>query len=171
LLCVCELYILNRLVIKSPYITLRCVLLFLNALTAVGALRALIDFTNVRRFYSSMGNPLAVKGLTTSKTMFKFSADLDFCRLRFAQAVPFHLNLCLPFNSFSNDSLTSAFPANLLPILSGSFVSLTVLFQCASRLSFLLFVFCSLNLEIVRHAGHIFSRDAPKSLGKADIRC
>ena len=31
----------------------------------------LIDFTlsNARRVYSSMGNPLAVKGLTTSKTM------------------------------------------------------------------------------------------------------
>ena len=37
----------------------------LNALTAVGALMTLIDFTlsNVRRFYSSMGNRLAVKGL------------------------------------------------------------------------------------------------------------
>ena len=42
-----------------------------NPLTAVWALRALIDFTlsNARRFYSSMGNPLAVKGLTTSKTV------------------------------------------------------------------------------------------------------
>ena len=39
-----------------------------NALTALGALRALIDFTlsNARRFYSSMGNPLPVKGLTAS---------------------------------------------------------------------------------------------------------
>ena len=38
----------------------------INALTAVGALRALIDFTlsNARRFYSSIGNPLAAKGLT-----------------------------------------------------------------------------------------------------------
>ena len=38
---------------------------YLNALTAVGALMTLIDFTlsNARRFYSSMGNPLAVKGL------------------------------------------------------------------------------------------------------------
>ena len=38
----------------------------LNALTAIGALMTLIDFTlsNARRFYSSMGNPLAVKGLT-----------------------------------------------------------------------------------------------------------
>ena len=37
----------------------------LNALTAVGALMTLIDFTlsNARRFYSSMGNPLAVKRL------------------------------------------------------------------------------------------------------------
>ena len=37
----------------------------LNALTAVGVLVALIDFTlpNAGRFYSSMGNPLAVKGL------------------------------------------------------------------------------------------------------------
>ena len=40
-----------------------------NALTAVGALMALKDLTlsNARRFYSSMGNPLAVKGLKTSK--------------------------------------------------------------------------------------------------------
>ena len=39
------------------------------ALTAVGALRALIDFTlsNARQFYPSMGSPLAVKGL-----MFQF---------------------------------------------------------------------------------------------------
>jgi len=37
-----------------------------NSLTAVGALMTLIDFTlsNARRFYSSMGNPLAVKRLT-----------------------------------------------------------------------------------------------------------
>ena len=41
----------------------------LNALTAVGTLMTLIDFTvsNVRRFYSSIGNPLAVKGLKVSK--------------------------------------------------------------------------------------------------------
>ena len=40
-------------------------------LTAVGAFVTLTDFTlsNARRFYSSMGNPLALKGLTTSKTM------------------------------------------------------------------------------------------------------
>ena len=46
---------------------------FMNALTAVDALMhdTYTDFTlsNARRFYSSMGNPLAVKGLTTSKTM------------------------------------------------------------------------------------------------------
>jgi len=37
----------------------------LTALSAVGALRALIDFTlsNTRRFYSSMGSLLSVKGL------------------------------------------------------------------------------------------------------------
>ena len=37
----------------------------INALTAIGALRALIGFalSNARRFYSSMRNPLAVKGL------------------------------------------------------------------------------------------------------------
>ena len=37
----------------------------INALTAVGALMTLIDFTlsNARRFYSSMGNPSEVKGL------------------------------------------------------------------------------------------------------------
>ena len=36
-----------------------------NPLTAEGALRALIEFalSNARRFYSSMGNPLAGKGL------------------------------------------------------------------------------------------------------------
>ena len=36
-----------------------------SALTTVGALMTLIDFnlSNARRFYSSMGNPLAVKGL------------------------------------------------------------------------------------------------------------
>ena len=38
----------------------------INPLTAEWALRALIDFTqsNVRRFYSSIGNPLDGKGLT-----------------------------------------------------------------------------------------------------------
>ena len=37
----------------------------IKALTAAGALMTLIDFTlcNARRFYSSMGNRLAVKGL------------------------------------------------------------------------------------------------------------
>ena len=41
--------------------------LLINALTAVGAFMILLDFSlsNVRRFYPSMGNPLAVKGLTT----------------------------------------------------------------------------------------------------------
>ena len=36
-----------------------------NALTTVGALMTLTDFilSNARRFYSSMGNPLAVQGL------------------------------------------------------------------------------------------------------------
>ena len=40
-------------------------LLDFNALTVVGALMTLIDFTlsDARRFYSSMGNRLAVKGL------------------------------------------------------------------------------------------------------------
>ena len=44
--------------------------IYVNPLTAVGARRALIlDFTlsNTRRFYSSMGNPLAVKGLITER--------------------------------------------------------------------------------------------------------
>ena len=42
----------------------------INPLTSKWVLRALIDFTlaNARRFYSSMGNPLDGKGLTTSKT-------------------------------------------------------------------------------------------------------
>ena len=40
-------------------------IIMINALTAVGELMTLIDFTlsNARRFYSSMGNPLAVIGL------------------------------------------------------------------------------------------------------------
>ena len=44
-----------------------------NALTAVGAFMTPIDFTlsNARRFNSSMGNPLAVKGLIiTDKVVF-----------------------------------------------------------------------------------------------------
>ena len=42
-----------------------------NALTAAGALRILIDFTlsNVRRFYSSVGNPMAVKGLNAFRSL------------------------------------------------------------------------------------------------------
>ena len=42
-----------------------------NALTAAGPLRILVDVTlsNARRFYLSVANPLAVKGLTMSKTM------------------------------------------------------------------------------------------------------
>ena len=41
-----------------------------NPLTAVGALRALIDFTlsNARGFYSSMGDPLAVKNVPIKST-------------------------------------------------------------------------------------------------------
>ena len=56
----------------------------INALTAVGALMTLIDFTlsNARRFYSSMGNRLAVKGSTASNTMSPLSTLLflvSFC--------------------------------------------------------------------------------------------
>ena len=56
-------------------------LLSLTILTAVGALRALIDFTlsNARRFYSSMANPLAVKGL---RTMFFQSTELKNFRCK-----------------------------------------------------------------------------------------
>ena len=44
----------------------------LNPFTAVGAHRALIDFTlsNARRFYSSMGNALAAKGLMRISVLF-----------------------------------------------------------------------------------------------------
>ena len=51
---------------------------FINALTAVGALVTLIDFTlsNARRFYSSVGNPFAVKGLNDIRlTRNVFGAD------------------------------------------------------------------------------------------------
>ena len=56
----------------------------INALTAVGALMTLLDFTlsNARRFYSSMGNCLAVKGSTTSNAMSPLSTLLflvSFC--------------------------------------------------------------------------------------------
>jgi len=60
---------------------------FINALTAVGALVTLIDFTlsNARRFYSSVGNPLAVKGLNDIRlTRNVFGADgkiLTYCLL------------------------------------------------------------------------------------------
>ena len=53
--------------LQSPEMWLVYKLLYfalIDALTAVGALMSLIDFTlsNARRFYSLMGNPLAVKG-------------------------------------------------------------------------------------------------------------
>ena len=49
----------------------------INALTAVGALMKFIDFTlsNAGRFYSSIGNPLAVKGLSD------FFSSLSFLSL------------------------------------------------------------------------------------------
>ena len=48
---------------QKVYVSINNVNVLINAFTAVGALRALIDFTlsNAKRFYSSMGNPLAVK--------------------------------------------------------------------------------------------------------------
>ena len=51
----------------------------INPLPAEWALRALIDFTlsNARRFYSSKGNPLDEKGLTTSKTMSPLNNSSD----------------------------------------------------------------------------------------------
>ena len=50
-----------------------------------------IDFTlsNARRFYSSMGNPSDMKGLTTSKTMsplMKMLLELNRCEDFFAEA-------------------------------------------------------------------------------------
>ena len=44
--------------------------LLLNPLTAECALRALVDSTlsNARRFYSSMGNPLDGKGLSSAQS-------------------------------------------------------------------------------------------------------
>ena len=49
-----------------------------KALTAVGALMTLINFTlsNVRRFYSSMGNPLAVKGLSVNFVLGTESSEI-----------------------------------------------------------------------------------------------
>ena len=48
---------------------------FFSPLTAEWALRALIDFilSNARRFYSSMGNPFAGKGLDTYSVIFSYT--------------------------------------------------------------------------------------------------
>ena len=48
----------------------------INPLTAAGVLRELIDFTlsNARRFYLSMGNPLAVKEVLTSSTQLQITS-------------------------------------------------------------------------------------------------
>ena len=64
---------------------------FLNPLTAEWALRAHIDFTlsNARWFYSSMGNPLAGKGLTAPLTCGRISNLVGWSELR-SQNGPFY---------------------------------------------------------------------------------
>ena len=64
----CQLYTIGTILTVFP--TVIKLNTCFNAFTAVGALTTPIDFTlsNARRFYSAMGNPLAVQGLTTSKT-------------------------------------------------------------------------------------------------------
>ena len=61
----------KKLICEHTFFLQKGSLLTFNALTPEGALKTLIDFTlsNARRFYSSMGNPFAVKLLTTSKTV------------------------------------------------------------------------------------------------------
>ena len=51
---ICVIHIKDR---SGPQIA------YFHALTAVGALMTLFTLSNARRFYLSMGNPLAVKGL------------------------------------------------------------------------------------------------------------
>ena len=63
------MFILSILfVLRTAIMTIHSVI---YPLRSVGTLMTLIDFTlsNARRFYSSMGNPLDMKGLTTSKTI------------------------------------------------------------------------------------------------------
>ena len=56
----------------------------INPLTAEWVLMALIDFTlsNARRFYSSKGNPLDEKGLTTSKIKQQLGSASVICHGR-----------------------------------------------------------------------------------------
>ena len=66
-----------------------------NPLAAEWVLRALIDFTlsNARRFYSSMGNPLAVKGLRMRQHMnaayFRVAIISFVCNNLFVRNLPF----------------------------------------------------------------------------------
>ena len=80
-----------------------------NALTAVGALRAPIDFTlsNARRFYSSMGNPLAVKELSRKSAFFIFQCGENShltVRLKEKLGVDFHFGSpsCLGYHPISS---------------------------------------------------------------------
>ena len=67
---------MDTLVRRKAVFSLNGVRVF-NALTAVGALMTLTDFnlSNGRRFYSSMGNPLAVKGLKKKERLLATRID------------------------------------------------------------------------------------------------
>ena len=76
-----------------------------NALTAVGAFMTLIDFTlsNARRFYSSKGNPLAVKGLTlvsTNNREFKIYDAIEATTPHILHSNEQKQNLCTPLTCF-----------------------------------------------------------------------
>jgi len=82
-----------------------------SALTAVGALMTLIDFTlsNARRFYSSMGNPLAVKGLEDSEPSEPLiSSESEESQLASLQISLTSESISIPQNSkISRNSTTS----------------------------------------------------------------
>ena len=104
----------------------------LNALTAAGALMTLIEFilSNVRRFYSSMANPLAVKGLRVVRKRIGLTAQTAGClrcEVHSLQSLPF-IFVCLLLSSlflyFSQFSPQRTFQAHLFPVI---FLSDTVL--------------------------------------------
>ena len=94
-----------------------------NAFKAVGALRILLDFTvsNARRFYSSVGNPLAVKGLTTPKrrkgimerTLINDSLESNQLRVLRLLSVLFFFFLNLYFHMVKKPKNSSGFWYNI----------------------------------------------------------
>jgi len=112
---------------------------FFNALTAVGALMTLIDFTlsNARRFYSSMGNPLAVKGLMKDhRRRSRVETGPSQCQLL---VIPVTFNSChWQFCNYTILSGSRWFSLVLLPLKHSSNI---ILCQFIGKITFLLFFF------------------------------